>query len=256
MISVSLFSQPALNGIKVMLNIFNDKLELATAFSENLFQLSNEKEKLFIALSGGSTPEFIFQFLAKEYSSKIDWSRVHLFWGDERCVPPDDDDSNFGMTRKHLLSHIDIPEENIHRIKGENDPAVEADRYSKEIKNKVPSKNSFPAFDLVMLGIGEDGHTASIFPDQMKLLKSDKICEVAVQQSSSQKRITLTGRVINNAERIIFLVTGKKKAGIIREIMEGGPIKKEKYPAANINPVNGTINYFMDSEAAELLTII
>ena len=238
-----------------MLKIFNDKLQLASAFCEKLFQLSNEKDKLFLALSGGSSPKIIFQLLAKEYRNKINWNKIHLFWGDERCVPPDDDESNYGMTKKNLLSYIDIPEENIHRIKGENNPETEAVSYSEEIKNIVTPKNGLPCFDLLMLGIGEDGHTASIFPDQMGLFKSVKICDVAVQPSTSQKRITLTGTVINNAERIIFVVTGKKKAGIIREIMEGGNSKTQKYPAANIKPVNGTLDFFMDSDAAELLTI-
>ena len=233
-----------------MIDVFKDKTKLASAFCEELVRLSKGKDKFFLALSGGSTPKIIFQILAKDYASKINWNKIHLFWGDERCVPPDDQESNFGMTKKYLLKLITIPDENIHRIKGENNPEVEADRYSEEIIKYVPLTKGLPSFDIFMLGIGEDGHTASIFPDQMNLLNSEKFCDVAVHPSSSQKRVTLTGRVINNAKEVIFLVTGKNKSEIIKKIL----IKKSRQlPAEFIEPVEGNLKYFIDSEAAELL---
>jgi len=233
-----------------MVKIFKDKSELAIAFCDELMKLSNEKENFFLALSGGSTPEIIYEILSKEYKQKINWNKIHLFWSDERCVHPDDVESNYGMAKKYLLDFIDIPEENVHRIKGENNPELEAERYSKEISKIVNPKNGLPRFDIMMLGIGEDGHFASIFPDQMHLLKSNKICEVAVHPSSGQKRITLTGNVINNSEQVSFLVTGKGKAGILKKIL----LEKNKiYPAEFIMPVYGKLEYYIDSEAAELL---
>jgi 6-phosphogluconolactonase len=236
---------------KKRIKIFNSFSELSVFFCEELLKLSLGKESIFLALSGGSTPKIILQTLAKDYKVKINWNKTHLFWGDDRCVPPEDEVSNYGMTKKFLLDYIDIPQENVHRIKGEAEPFDEAERYSKEIKNNVPFYNDLPLFNIVMLGVGEDGHTASIFPNQMNLLNSKKICEVAIHPSSGQKRITLTGKVINNAERIIFLVTGKSKSKIIKELLEGED--KEKYPAAQINSFHGKTDYFIDREAANLL---
>ena len=233
-----------------MIDIFKDKTKLAEAFCEELLLLSANRDKVFLALSGGSTPKIVFQTLVKDYKSKINWNKIHLFWGDERCVPPDDEESNFGMTKKFLLDSISIPEENIHRIRGENNPDAEAKRYSEEIVKYVPLKKGIPSFDIVMLGIGEDGHTASIFPNQMQLLNSDNFCEVAVHPQSGQKRVTLTGRVINNAKEVIFLVTGKNKSQIIKKILVK---KSRKFPAEFIQPVEGNLKYFIDSEASQLL---
>ena len=143
------------------------------------------------------------------------------------------------MTRRTLLEKIDIPSSNIHRIKGEDDPEKEALRYSEEISACTAKRDGLPLFDLIMLGLGEDGHTASIFPGHKELFNSDKICEVAVHPVTLQKRITLTGRVINNAESVTFLVTGKKKAEIVEKI-----IKKSSsainFPASYIVPVYGS----------------
>ena len=236
-----------------MVKTFKDKIELADSFCKELLKLNLEQDLLNLALSGGSTPKVIFQTLAEKYKSKIDWNRINLFWGDERCVSSQSDESNYGMTKKYLLDYIDIPQKNVHPVDGNNNPENEAIRYSDEIKKIVPLKNGFPKFDLVMLGIGEDGHTASIFPDQMNLLESDKICEVAVHPETEQKRITLTGKVINNAKRIIFLVTGESKAEIMKLLFEVDESKMKKYPAANINPKNGELNFFLDQKAAQLL---
>jgi 6-phosphogluconolactonase len=233
-----------------MYSIYKDSLELAFYFSENLLKLSRESEKFNIALSGGNTPKFIFQKIAADYKNKFDWNRIHLFWGDERCVPPDDDESNFGMTKKYLLNQITIPEHNVHRIKGENDPVTEAERYTEEIKSNAKFKNGLPRFDLVMLGLGEDGHTASIFPNQMSLINSEKICEVAVHPSSGQKRVTLTGRVINNASVITFLVTGENKKEILKQVLID---KNKTLPAEFIQPVSGELKFYIDEAAARFL---
>jgi len=233
-----------------MLKVFKNKTDLAFTFCEELLKLSKTKSEFVLSLSGGSTPRIIFETIADDYREKIKWDKLHLFWSDERCVPPADDESNFGMTKKYLLDYIKIPEENIHRIMGESDPQFEAKRYSDEIEKTVNLVNGIPKFDLIMLGIGEDGHTASIFPDQMHLLNSQKICDVAIHPSTGQKRVTMSGRVINNSNAAIFLVTGKSKAVILKEILEE---KKKIYPAEFINPVSGNLNYFVDEEASSLL---
>jgi 6-phosphogluconolactonase len=232
------------------MNIFKNKEELTVAFCTEMLKLSNQKENFSISLSGGNTPKFIFQKIAADYKNKFDWNRIHLFWGDERCVPPDDDESNFGMTKKYLLNQITIPEHNVHRIKGEKDPVTEAERYTEEIKSNAKFKNGLPRFDLVMLGLGEDGHTASIFPNQMSLINSEKICEVAVHPSSGQKRVTLTGRVINNASVITFLVTGDSKKEILKKVLVD---KNKTLPAEFIQPVSGELNFYVDEAAAEYL---
>lgn len=233
-----------------MIKIFLNKVELALFFCDELGKLVSQKKEIFLCLSGGSTPEIIYQTLSKDYKTKIDWNKVHLFWGDERCVPPESDESNYGMTRKYLHNFIDIPSKNVHYINGENNPEREAIRYSEELLKNVPLKNDYPNFDLVMLGLGDDGHTASIFPDQMEVIDSDKLCKVTLHPSSKQKRITLTAKIFNNAERVIFLVTGKSKASIVKKVAQD---RKKVFPAEFIQPVYGKLDYFLDSDAASLL---
>ncbi|MEJ2505729.1 MAG: 6-phosphogluconolactonase, partial [Ignavibacteriaceae bacterium] len=204
-----------------------------------------------IALSGGSTPLKIFKILSSEYKDKIDWKIVRIFWGDERCVPPESNESNYGTAKKLLIDKINIPGENIFRVKGENDPVGEAIRYSEIIKANIKTENNFPAFDLTMLGVGEDGHTASIFPNQLHLLNSVRICETALHPETKQNRITITGKVINNSKRIFILVNGKNKAEIIKRIMENK--NSGTLPAQNIEAKNGTLNWYLDQNAAQLL---
>lgn len=239
-----------------MIRIFKTALILAESFAaefKNICKESISKSgQINIAISGGNTPKLLFEILAEKFKDNIEWGKVNIYWTDERCVSPDNDESNFGMTGKYLFSKIIIPEGNIHRIYGENDPAVEAVRYADEIKNNLKQGNGIPKFDLILLGMGEDGHTASIFPDQMDLLNSDNVCAVAVHPVSGQKRITLTGKVINNADKIYFLVTGKSKAEVMKEILE----KKNgylKYPAAHIQTNNNYTFWNLDKEAAGLL---
>lgn len=236
--------------------IFSSINELAKEYAEELAEMiieSAKKKKPFsISLSGGSTPGILFTLLGEKYSSSIPWQFVHLFWGDERCVPPDNPESNFGMTSGKLITKIDIPSENVHRIKGEDDPQIEALRYSDEILHNTERRDGIPLFDLVILGVGDDGHTASIFPGQLHLMGSDKICDVAIHPLNKQKRITITGRVINNAANVTFLVTGKKKANVVEEILH----KKSSalnYPASHIVPVYGNLSWFLDKEAGSLL---
>jgi 6-phosphogluconolactonase len=182
--------------------------------------------------------------LAEKYSLIVPWQKIHFWWGDERMVSPDDPESNFVVANKYLFSRIGLPNSHIHRMKGEENPDKEAHRYSLEIKSLVPMMNGWPVFDLILLGMGDDGHTASIFPNQMELLESDQITEVAFHPITGQKRITLTGKVLNNAKKVAFLISGESKAQIFDDI-----IHKSKealcYPASYIHP-NGELHWFCD----------
>ena len=228
--------------------------ELSEIFAQLLIDKINSSDNFFtLALSGGSTPKSIFDYLSSHHQSTIDWQKVEFFWGDERCVKPTDSDSNYKMADDSLLSKLKIPEQNIFRIKGENDPQQEADQYSSEVLNQVKMINGLPRFDLIMLGLGEDGHTASIFPNQKKLLDSKKIAAVAVHPGSGQKRITLTGKVINNAAAIVFIATGKNKATIVNAIINQKNNYKD-YPASFINPKNGELYWLLDEESSRMLS--
>ncbi len=240
-------------NLKSTIKIFPSPYDLAMKFAEEMAIMINESAKdnkpFTIALSGGSTPELLFRELAGKFAETIPWQYVHLFWGDERCVPPDDTESNYGMTSRTLLCHINCPAENIHRILGEADPHKEASRYSEEISLFTSNRNGIPRFDLVILGLGEDGHTASIFPGHLDLFESEKSCEVAYHPVSGQKRITITGRVINNAENVAFLIAGEKKAVIVEKLLGNDPAAAN-YPAAYADPVSGQLSWFLDKAAA------
>lgn len=212
-----------------------------------------KRKSLFtIALSGGSTPKLLFSVLGDKYADTINWKHVHFFWGDERCVPPEDQESNFGITNGFFLSKIDIPQENIHRIRGEDDPVKEAERYSGVIIDNTVQKDGFPSFNVILLGLGEDGHIASVFPGNEDLFLTDKICTDVVQPSTGQKRITITGNVINNAASLIFLVTGKNKAGIVNKIIGSGDNNK-RFPASYVDPANGRLFWYLDEAAGSLI---
>ena len=228
-------------------HIFDTPAQVAEAFAEHFIKSSKAKAPFHIALSGGSTPKLLFDLLAEKYNDQIDWSDIHLWWGDERCVAPDDDDSNYKMTKEHLLDAIDIAPTNIHRVKGEDEPKMEATRYGHEIKNTLPDSNGLPQFDMIILGMGADGHTASIFPHEIHLLDDPNTCAVATHPDSGQVRVTLTGDVINNAREVAFLVTGASKAEKVKAIFE----KTGDYmhfPAAHISP-SGTLHWFLDKAA-------
>ena len=205
-----------------------------------------------IALSGGSTPELFYSVIGDHFSKSVKWENVHFFWGDERCVPPDSRESNYGMTRRSLFGKINIPESNIHRIRGEFNPAEEASRYALEIEKYTRKRDGLPLFDLIILGLGEDGHTASLFPSTPQLLDSEKICDVTSHPVSMQKRITLTGRILNNACRVAFLVTGGTKAEIVEKILNKSS-SAQNFPASMIVPLYGELTWLLDKEAASFL---
>lgn len=241
-------------SMKYKIHTFKTATTTAHAVAKILLEASRAKQQklqiLNVAVSGGATPKRLFDLLTEdEFRHAMPWDFVRFFWVDERCVDPADPESNFGMTHHALLQYIPIPAHNIFRMKGENDPAREADRYADLLGKELTERNGFPVFDIILLGIGDDGHTASIFPDNMDLLNSEKSVAVAIHPTSGQKRITLTGKTIMNAEQVIFLVTGKSKSGIIRHIIGKTPEALE-YPASYAGNYKGEAFLYLDDDAA------
>jgi len=204
----------------------------------------NSQNLYHIALSGGHTPSLLFKVLADRYRESFPWQRIQLWWGDERMVPPDNQESNFKVANELLISKISIPADHVHRIRGEADPVTEVKRYDEEIRSQLPIINQLPSFDLIILGLGEDGHTASIFPGQINPPESDELTKISVHPVTSQIRITLTEIVINNAQKAVFLVTGSNKANVLGKILHH---HKDAviYPAAHIRPVQ-ELHWFID----------
>ncbi len=248
-----------------------------------------------VALSGGSTPRGLYEMLARRGTgARVPWRRVHVYWGDERCVPPDHPESNYGMAHAALLSRVEIPEENVHRMRGEDEPEVAARAYEDELRRPplgaggpadgvdgeaaaaprrrpavaargaarpaatVPGaatrgassdgRGALPVLDVVLLGLGTDGHTASLFPHAEAVTETERLCVPSAAPDGSQ-RLTLTFPVINNARRVIFLVSGAGKAGMIAEVLEGLRIP-DAIPAQKVEPQLGDILWLLDEAAA------
>jgi len=216
-----------------------------TALAENILTAKGE---VSIALSGGSTPDLFFKAIA-ELQPALDWKAFRFFWVDERCVPPDHPESNFGSAYREFLLPLSVPEESWFRIRGEDDPQEEAIRYERLVREHVPPGNEWPAFDIVFLGMGTDGHTASVFPAERHLWESESLCTVGTHPVSGQKRITFTGHLINAARHVIFLVTGKEKSHIAEQVIRRTG-DYNKYPASLANPVDGELIWYLDSAAA------
>ncbi|MEZ5018821.1 MAG: 6-phosphogluconolactonase [Bacteroidales bacterium] len=237
--------------------VFPSREALAQSFAAMLIRDLDRIESdhyYTIALSGGSTPEFIFRYLSENYAERISWEKLLVFWGDERCVLPENKESNYRMAYESLLQNVPIPDANIFRIKGEDDPVTEARQYSELVSSMVPFYNGIPQFDLMLLGLGDDGHTASIFPDRIDLFATGQLFEVAVKPDTRQKRITATGKIINNSSKIYYIVTGKGKASIVSEIIEGKR-GSELYPASRVMPASGHLVWMLDVPAASLLRV-
>lgn len=235
------------------IQLFDNMDDLTQSFTSWFIDIASEKGQLTVALSGGSTPKRLFDYWASLPKDTIDWRKIKLFWGDERCVPPNDEDSNYKMTKERLLDLISIPQENIFRIHGENAPDEESERYSLTLNHNIKSESGIPVFDIMILGMGDDGHTASIFPHEMSLWDSQSNCVVATHPTSGQKRVSVTGKVINASKHVVFLVTGDNKAEKVKEIFEYPEESKNKYPAARVNPDSGSLTWFMDEKAAKLI---
>ena len=206
-----------------MTNVFSciQSREALSLMTEHLALLVERKKNapFSLGLSGGGTAQQLFTLWTEQFFHKIAWDTIRFYWVDERCVAPDDNESNFGHARDLLFDKLGIPPEHIHRIRGETDPAKEADRYAKEVENNVPCENGIPRFDAIILGAGGDGHTASIFPNTMHLLSDAGLYAVSEHPQTGQKRITMTGPLILNAAALLLPIVGSDKTGIVRELL-------------------------------------
>ena len=207
-----------------------------------------ERGRFAIALSGGSTPRPIYARLATgAYAERIDWPRVHIFFGDERCVPPDDSRSNYRMAREALLDHVPLPPGNIHRIRGEDDPAQAALAYAQEVQRLFRSASA-PAFDLICLGMGENGHTASLFPGTAALREQVQWVVPQYVEVMTTWRVTFTTVLINAARHIAFFAAGTGKADVLWRV-HAGPYQPDVLPSQLIQPDHGQLHWLVDAAA-------
>jgi 6-phosphogluconolactonase len=242
--------------MKPEIRIFNDLENLSHAaanlFIEQATHSISERDRFLVALNGGNTPMRLFQLLGTDLRDQVDWTKIHIFWGDERCVPPDDPGSSYGQAREALLNRVPIPEVNIHRIKGELGPAAASEDYFLTLKAFSSPPLEWPRFDLVYLGMGEDGHTASLFPGSPVEVEEPVIAVTAHYQDRPADRVTLTPVVFNRAGMIVFMVTGEKKAITLAEVLSDR-YNPEQYPVQRINPRDGELIWLVDEEAASRL---
>jgi len=239
------------------LKVYPDMTALAVAAGDLFSQISQgaiaDHGRFYVALSGGSTPGAMFQQLRKPgHRTRVDWSRVHIFWGDERCVPADDPASNYHMTRGVLLDFVSIPLKNIHRIPGEVGAEAAAEAYEKVLQGTF-GVDHLPRFDLILLGLGEDGHTASLFPGSVALAESRRWC-VGVEHNTPPPplvpRVTLTFPVINAATQVLFLVAGSAKADILAKVLRPVETGQVALPAQQVVPLKGKLTWLVDQAAA------
>lgn len=205
-----------------------------------------------LALSGGRTPVTLFQKLA-ELQKPLSWDRIHIFIVDERFVPFDSEESNFGMIHRTLLSRVDIPEENVHPIQTDTgSPRDSAEKYEEELRSFFRTQlNEFPKMNLILLGMGKDGHTASLFPGTAALHETVRpAVAVSSGEQTKRQRISITLPLINHAENIIFMVSGKQKAAVVRDVVEK---EIDSLPASQVRPGKGNLFFFLDEEAGSLL---
>ena len=210
------------------------------------------KDRVSLVLSGGSTPRRLYEGLVKSTPGEaIPWQRIHLFWGDERCVPPDDTESNYRMARESLIDRIPIPPENIHRIPAEeSDLDQAAETYENTLRRYFGAPEpEWPRFDLVLLGVGSDGHTASLFPGSPVLEEKKRWVAATYVEALKVHRLTLTLPVFNHAARVIFLVAGKEKAAVMKEALSPGH-PQGRFPYRLIRPHDGELVYLLDQDAA------
>ena len=242
--------------MKPQVRIFKDLEEISRAaadlFVEQSAQSISERDQFLVALNGGSTPNRLFQLLATDSREKVDWSKVHVFWGDERCVLPDDPGSSYGQAREILLRYVPIPDANIHRVQGELGPVEASKDYALTLKQFASPPLDWPRFDLIYLGMGEDGHTASLFPGSPVDVTEPTMPVTAHYQDRPASRVTLTPVVLNRARMITFMATGEKKAQTVAEVLSDR-YNPELYPAQRIQPIDGKLIWLVDQAAASKL---
>jgi 6-phosphogluconolactonase len=239
----------------VTLSEFRDRSELMLAAAERVTQLAErciaERGRFNWALAGGKTPEALYRLLGgPPLATRIDWTCVHFFWSDERCVPYDHADSNYRMANESLLERVTPPRSNVHRLRGELPPPLAASRYEGELSALAPP-GEVPRLDLILLGMGGDGHTASLFPGSSALTESKRWVVATSIAGRDVARLTFTLPLINAAAHVLFLVSGADKARALAQVST--PDDPEQLPAHRVQPVAGELSWFVDAEAAVLL---
>ena len=233
--------------------VFDDAEAVARGAAERFVELGqaaiDARGCFSVGLAGGSTPKRTYELLASEaYREQLNWSKVHIFFGDERCVPPDHSESNYRMANEALISRVSIPPPNVHRINGLGDAVANASLYEDELRTFF-NPASWPRFDLVLLGMGDDGHTASLFPGTKALVEPRAWVVANWVEKFGTFRITLTAPAINHAANIAFLVTGATKAERLLEVLRGA-LDPEKLPSQLIQPLDGSLFWLVDKAAA------
>lgn len=225
---------------------------LSEIFSDIAAKSASARGRFTVALSGGDTPRPLHRMLAASpYAEKMPWSATHVFWVDERCVPVDDNASNYGNAEKDLIGKVPVPKAQVHSMYTGRAPETEAAAYEKLLKTELASGSlEIPSFDLMLLGLGADGHTASLFPEN-DFRKDDHRWVMSVRGGNPDvDRLTLTLPVINQAKTVVFMAAGKSKAGIVKAVFAD---RLPELPASHVNPASGRLIWVLDQEAAELL---
>ena len=240
-----------------MITIYNNVADLGVAVAELFLKKAclavAERDRFIVSLAGGQTPRKIYEILGKPpYSNKIPWEKVHIFWGDERCVPAEDIRSNQLMARNAFLDHVPIPQEQIHPILCTSSPQQAVKEYEQVLASTFLKEE--PQFDFIFLGLGSDGHTASLFPNTSVLHEREHWAGHVYLPEQDSHRVTLTVPLINQARTIVFLVTGDSKAEIVREVLEG-PRNHLRLPSQMILSQNGQLYWFLDQDAGKLINI-
>ena len=235
-------------------NVFSDVFSLCNYAAQCFNYLADEaveqRGRFLVALSGGSTPQTLFRLLAQApYAQKIEWSKTHLFFADERCVPADDPESNYGQVNRLLLSALGENRPQVYRMRGELSPQAAAEDYAVQLKVLADQNMAWPRFDLILLGMGTDGHTASLFPGSEPYPPESVLAVEAFYQDRPAWRTTLTPQVINGARQIFFMAAGANKAAALAAVLNGTTDLK-KWPAGRVRPSEGEVTWLVDEAAA------
>jgi 6-phosphogluconolactonase len=223
--------------------------QLAEFIKEDIASVLQTRDRYTFVLSGGSTPKALYKLLASEpYKSSIPWEKIHFFWGDERFVPFEDERNNAKMAYEELLNHVPVVASNIHIMHTELRPDEASAEYTAVLKSYFPDESH--TFDLVLLGMGDDGHTLSLFPGTKVVHEQDKLVDSFYLDAQAMYRITLTAPVVNHAYKVVFLAAGANKADVLHEVLEGDR-NLDLYPSQIIQPTHGELHWFVDREAAK-----
>jgi len=237
--------------------VVNDAAELFVHAAEEIAHVSGEAicthGEFTFCLSGGSTPASTYELLATRFFNSVDWKEVRFYWGDERCVPADHPESNYGMAKRTLLSQLALKPEQVFRMRGELPPEEGALDYENQLKLSFGlGDGDFPRFDLILLGLGDNRHTASLFPSDPAIHETRRSVVAVDVDAEPRHRLSFTPPLLNNAQHVMFLAAGQKKAEAVRDVIEG-PRDPDRFPAQIVAPTHGEVSWFLDRAAASLL---